>query len=267
MDNFEEYDEPDAYKQRATSKRSSHRRRTKLIKILTNTEEGVVVQSQRGRYTIQTSFESAPECLVTAVKSSRLRGFSIVCGDFVKFVAAADLARIVEVIPRRSVLERTADDTNNKHKTIAANADYCLIIVSTTAPKPQPDFIRRCIISAESGNMRPILVITKTDLCPLEVTMPQIASEVQTFDAHADYNELLKTIQLHAVVLVGLSGVGKSTLINKIVPHAARRTGEVSKNGDGRHTTTLSYAFYVGATLVIDTPGVRSFGLGHLQNY
>ncbi|MDR1447718.1 MAG: ribosome small subunit-dependent GTPase A [Candidatus Ancillula sp.] len=261
MNDFEEYEKLEMGFERATSKRSS-RPRTKLVKANINTTEGVVIESQRGRYIIS----SQNMCRVTAVKSSRLRNFSIVCGDLVKFKEGEDLARIVEVLPRKSVLVRTADDTKCIKKTIAANTDYCLILVSTINPKPQEDFIRRCIISAESGNTCPILVITKTDLCSLGTNILQIIDEVQVFDSHADYDRLLKVIESKTVVLVGLSGVGKSTLINRIVPNAARKTSEVSKNGDGRHTSTSSCAFYAGTTLIIDTPGIRSFGLGHLDN-
>jgi ribosome biogenesis GTPase len=254
--------EDESYQQRATSKRSS-RPRTKLEVKYADAVEGVVIATQRGRYTISARFPEAGSDF-NAVKCSRLRNFSIVCGDLVKFTPGSNLARIVEVLPRKSVLKRTADDTKRDYKTIAANANNCLILVSTTTPAPQPDFIRRCIISAQSGNMTPILVITKSDLCALSTDLPAISDGVAIFDAHTDYDRLLEAISASTAVLVGLSGVGKSTLINRIVPGAARKTAEVSKNGDGKHTTTSSYAFRTETSLIIDTPGIRSFGLGHL---
>jgi ribosome biogenesis GTPase len=95
------------------------------------------------------------------------------------------------------------------------------------------------------------------------------ADGILQFDTHSQEDDVVEFLKLHNTVLVGLSGAGKSTFINRIVPDANRETSEVSANGDGRHTSTSSRAFRIGGNastdnkLLIDTPGIRSFGLGH----
>jgi ribosome biogenesis GTPase len=200
------------------------------------------------------------------MKAKKFLGQQIVPGDRVKVFPGADLGRIEGVEERRSVIRRTADDTDPREKIIAANCTHLACIFSTTTPKPQPDFIRRVLKSAEFEGVEPLLIVTKTDLEPFGASvLPPEAEGVQMFDANEEFDRLINYLQGKITAFVGLSGVGKSTLINHIFPEAEQRVGDVSANGDGRHTSTSSHAFRLSpSALVIDTPGVRSFGLGHL---
>jgi ribosome biogenesis GTPase len=176
----------------------------------------------------------------------------------------------VRVEPRTSLLRRSADDTDQVERVIVANADQMLIIVAIANPEPRTRLIDRYLAAAYDAGLKPILCVTKTDLADptdflahfAELDIPVVLnrSDAPSLDT---LNPLLAG---HTTVIVGHSGVGKSTLVNALVPSAGRATGVVNAvTGRGRHTSSSARALPVPEGWIIDTPGVRSFGLGHVE--
>jgi ribosome biogenesis GTPase / thiamine phosphate phosphatase len=215
-----------------------------------------------------------PERPVTAMRARELGRTPIVVGDDVDVVGDLSgrpdaLARIVRRGPRRTVLRRTADDTDPTERVVVANADQLLIVVALADPPPRTGFVDRALIAAYAGGLSPILCLTKTDLAPAEPFAEQFADLDLTITTAGRDDPLDAVAPLLAgkvTVLLGHSGVGKSTLVNRLVPEADRAIGEVSDVGKGRHTSSQSVALPLRESgWVIDTPGVRSFGLAHIE--
>jgi ribosome biogenesis GTPase len=216
--------------------------------------------------------------VVTAMKARELGRGNIVVGDTVSLAgdvsgAPGTLARVVRIAPRRSVLRRSADDTDPVERVIVANADQLVIVSSLANPPPRLRLIDRFLVAAYDAGLEPVLCLTKADLASPEEILPVyeplgvrsvVLGRPLTDEVLAGLRELL-TGQLS--VLVGQSGVGKSTLVNTLIPDAARAVGEVSPvTGRGRHTSSSAVALpFPGGGWIIDTPGLRSFGLGHMS--
>jgi ribosome biogenesis GTPase len=261
--------------------------------------------------------------LVTAMKARELGRGNIVVGDTVSLAgdvsgAPGTLARVVRVEPRHSVLRRSADDTDPVERAIVANADQMLIVSSLADPAPRLRLIDRFLVAAYDAEIEPVLCLTKSDLASPDEVLPVYAPLGVRFivlgrplpdSALAELRELLAG---KISVLVGQSGVGKSTLVNVLIPHADRAVGAVSPvTGRGRHTSSSAVALPLpglelpeienseieisdseisdngitdggisdsgmsdsgiaglgvsGAGWIIDTPGLRSFGLGHMS--
>jgi ribosome biogenesis GTPase len=228
-----------------------------------------VIAVDRGRMTVR--LESGVE--VTAMRARELGKHGVVVGDRVRIVGDTSgrtdsLARIVVIEERTTVLRRTADDTDPTERVVVANADQLVVVTSVMDPEPALGFIDRCLVAAFAGGLDPLLCLTKTDLGSPQPLLDRYAGldlDAVPMSREAPLDPLVERLELRMSVLVGQSGVGKSTLVNRLVPDAFRATGEVTKVGKGRHTSSSAVLLDLpGGGTVIDTPGIRSFGLAHV---
>lgn len=231
----------------------------------------MVVTVDRGRYRCLVA-DDAP--IVTATKARTLGRKGVIVGDRVRVVgdtsgADGTLARIVEVDERETVLRRTADDDDPFERPIVANADQLAIVAALADPPPRVGMIDRILVAAYDAGLAPLLVLTKADLADpdgLMATYRPLGLRVVVVEPGSDLTPLREALVGHRSVLVGHSGVGKSTLVNALIPGVDREVGEVNEvTGRGRHTSTSAIALRLpDGGWVIDTPGVRSFGLSHV---
>ena len=263
-----EYDESDV---RVRPGRGS-RPRTKTRPEHADAQEAMVVTVDRGRWGCALGRDA--NHLVAAMRARELGRTPIVVGDDVGIVGDLSgrpdtLARIVRRGERRTVLRRTADDTDPTERVVVANADQLLIVVALADPPPRTGLVERALIAAYAGGLEPILCLTKTDLAPPEPFAAQFADldlTITTAGRDDPLDAVAPLLEDKVTVLLGHSGVGKSTLVNRLVPEADRATGEVTDIGRGRHTSTQSVALPLSfGGWVVDTPGIRSFGLAHIE--
>ncbi len=269
-----EYDESDV---RVRPGRRSSRPRSKRRPEHADAAEAMVTAVDRGRWTCAPDGDSTRPP-VTAMRARELGRTPIVVGDRVGLVgdlsgAIDALARIVRVAQRSSVLRRTADDTDPFERVVVANAEQLVIVTAVADPVPRTGFVDRCLVAAYAGGLAPVLCLTKSDLADAEPFAAQYRElDLPVLVTRRDHplTELADLLAGHVSALVGHSGVGKSTLVNALVPDAARVVGVVSAVGKGRHTTTAALALPLpagrGGGWVVDTPGIRSFGLAHVTS-
>lgn len=255
----------------------------------------MVLTVDRGRYGVLVDEGQRGERTVVAMRARELGRRAVVVGDRVDVVgdttgATDTLARIVRIGERTSEIRRSRDDQVDAdsgasvlgvgaEKVLVANADRLAIVASLLDPEPRTGFIDRCLVAAYTGHLEPLLVLTKSDLPGTERVLADLTEAYTALDlpvvvTHRLPDRTIDPVGLARVhehldgsttVLIGHSGVGKSTLVNTLVPDAYRATGGVTGVGKGRHTSTSAVALRLPAGgWVIDTPGVRSFGLAHV---
>lgn len=278
-DDEPELDESDV---RVRPNPKANRPRTKVRPEHRDAVTARVLGVDRGRYSVLVGEGSTAEHETTAARARELRKQAIVTGDRVDLVGdtsgeAGTLARIVRIRPRTTLLRRSADDTDVVERVVVANADRMLIVVAAGNPEPRIRLVDRYLVAAFDAGITPMLCITKTDVADPAGFLANFAGlDLRVFTSSKDaipVHEILEALTGHDTVFVGHSGVGKSTLVNAIIPDADRATGAVNKvTGRGRHTSSSTVSLRLPAVdgrpasgWVIDTPGVRSFGLGHVN--
>lgn len=237
----------------------------------------MVVLVDRGRYRVMLDSDSpgGSARLVTAMRARELGRRSLAVGDEVSVVGDTSgrdgtLARIVALEPRRTTLRRSADDADSVERVIVANADQLAVVLSVADPAPRYGFADRALVAGYDGGLRPVIIATKDDLGPpdeIAATYGTLGIPVVPMHRGADLGDLRGLLAGRRTVLIGHSGVGKSTLVNMLVPDAERATGAVNTvTGRGRHTSTSVHSMRLPeGGWIIDTPGVRSFGLAHVD--
>ena len=229
-----------------------------------------MVTKDRGRWGVVLDGETEP---LNCMRARELGRTNIVVGDRVGIVGDVSgqegtLARIVKLADRTSVLRRTADDNDPFERIVVANAELLLIVCAVADPPPRTGFVERALVAAYAGGVRPVLCLTKSDLAdPAEFAgeFAELGVPVIVCGVEDPVEPLVDVVGGKVSALIGHSGVGKSTLVNRLVPGADRATGVVSGVGKGRHTSTQSVALpLAGGGWAIDTPGIRSFGLAHV---
>ena len=227
---------------------------------------GQIVAAFGRQYLVEIPNGEILSCVLRGKKSGA------VCGDQVNVKRTTVGQGVIEAISTRSTLIYRSNTI--REKLIAANITQIIIVISAV-PSFDEELVNRCLVTAENQNIKALIVLNKTDLIePTRVVLPglslyqKIGYTLLQLSAKTDITPLLPYLQGHLNVLVGQSGMGKSTLINTLIPDAGRATAKISSTLDsGRHTTTHAQLYHLDKnTHIIDSPGIQEFGLHHISN-
>lgn len=226
--------------------------------------KGQVIASFGRRFLVELADTTSLDCV------TRGRRGEIACGDRVNVAARGSGQGVIEsVAPRTSLLYRS---DRMRQKLVAANATQIVIVVAPV-PTVYEDLLNRCLAAAGHGGMNVLIALNKSDLPQAGDALDALGSyrklgyRVVALSAKRDLSPLHSHLRNHTSVLVGQSGMGKSTIVNALVPGAAVRVAEISAALDsGRHTTTHTRLYHLdAASHLIDSPGLQEFGLHHLD--
>lgn len=237
--------------------------------------EGIVLRSTGSFYDVLTAAGARVICRTRG--KLRLEGIKesnpVAVGDRVVFEEDNEVGSITEILPRKNhILRQSVKKTGHAH-VLAANVDQALLVVTLALPRTSLGFIDRFLVAAESFRIPQLLVFNKKDLLNQEElayqdTLMKIYQDIgvgviSISALNDDYKKLIPMLEGRTTLLAGHSGVGKSTLLNKIDPGISRKIGEISGFSEkGTHTTTFAEMFRIGDnTFVIDTPGIKEWGL------
>jgi len=229
-----------------------------------NLKQGQVIASYGKRYGVELKDRTQISCVTRGKKND------LACGDQVQVKMTDTLEGVVEKLyPRTSLLFRS---NAYKTKTLASNVTQVIIVLATT-PSFYEALLNRCLIAAEAAGIKAVIVLNKCDLTDNSAALKllkvyqDLGYQVQPLSAKQDINPLKQWLSGQVSVLVGQSGMGKSTIVNALLPESAVRTQEVSEVLDsGKHTTTAAHLYHLDAISdLIDSPGLQEFGLNHLS--
>lgn len=231
--------------------------------------QGLVVAAYGKRYQVELADKSRISCVTRGKKTD------LACGDNV-IIKLTDKAEgvIEKYLERKTILYRSS---TIKSKTIATNVTQVIIVLAT-----QPSFyealLNRCLVAAEAANIKPLIVLNKCDLADAADAKAKLALyqnlgyQVLHLSAKQGVSALQPYLEGHQSVLVGQSGMGKSTIINALLPEENVRTQVMSEALDsGKHTTTAAHLYHLNGldfkrpSSLIDSPGLQEFGLNHLS--
>jgi ribosome biogenesis GTPase / thiamine phosphate phosphatase len=226
-------------------------------------EPGTVVAAHGRRYRVVTGSGETLDCVTRSRKSD------VACGDRVRVARSGGGVGVIESVEARVSLFYRSDA--RRQKLIAANVDQVMVVVAPV-PAFHPELVDRCLAAAEHESIASLIVLNKTDLaqsaqCAQALALYRaLGYRLVELSALRDASPLLPHLQRRTTLLVGQSGMGKSTLVNALVPGAAARVASISAAlRSGRHTTTHAELYRVSeASAVIDSPGMQEFGLHHL---
>jgi ribosome biogenesis GTPase / thiamine phosphate phosphatase len=244
--------------------------------------QGIVVKSTGSWFRVRDTQNEFHECSIRGkfrLEDKRTTN-PIAVGDHVVFEEGTNESTpiITEILPRRNYIIRKSNKLSSQSQIIAANLDFVLPIVTLKLPYTSTGFLDRILVNAETYKIKPLIVFNKIDLYNAEEKLvlnelTEIYHKIgyETFHVSAinkvSLIPLLEKVKNKTSLLCGHSGSGKSTLINALIPDAAQKTGNLSDiHEKGKHTTTFAEMFSVNEnTHLIDTPGIRDFGIIDLE--
>lgn len=227
-------------------------------------QQALVVGTYGKRYDVELADGRQISCVTRGKKSD------LACGDLVQIKLTDTSEGVVEsTLPRNSLLYRS---NAFRSKMLAANVSQVVIVLATT-PSFYEELLNRCLIAAEAAGIRALIVLNKCDIGDNSNAMRRLdlytglGYQVQALSAKQDIVPLKQWLNGQTSVLVGQSGMGKSTIVNALLPGLGVRTQEVSEVLDsGKHTTTAAHLYHLdGSSHLIDSPGLQEFGLNHLS--
>ena len=226
--------------------------------------QGTIVAAYGKRFQVELSDKKRISCVTRGKKTD------LACGDLVTLKLTDRHEGVVETtLPRKTLLYRS---NAFKSKMLAANVTQ-IIIVLATQPSFYEALLNRCLIAAEAANIKALIVLNKCDLTDSNDAKHKLklysdlGYQVLALSAKENISTLRPYLQGEASILVGQSGMGKSTIINALLPNEDVRTREVSEVLDsGKHTTTAAHLYHLDEqSQLIDSPGLQEFGLHHLK--